>query len=208
MDFSNIRFPKHQLLKSTNRHWDSLSNEGKRMHLQEWENFWARLHGRPPCEVQFTRIHLKNNESGGLDRDSGVIYIHFDSDYYEKLKTLFHESRHAYQWEVVCGRIKHDNAEEVEKWKREFATGNNNPVEHARRSVEKDAYRFEEDVLDELWTQRAPLLTGREEKDEKLFRAMAKQKPLAENIEERAGNPLVYSQKQTKIPLRIQPTIR
>ena len=94
--------------------------------LQQIENQLAKLQDRKPCEIRtgvfpktFMQVFAMFNRI-----DHEIIFnkkFVYDAPEHEVIITLFHESRHAYQWD----RINHpkkavESKEIIDQWKREF----------------------------------------------------------------------------------------
>lgn len=94
--------------------------------LQQIENQLAKLQNRKPCEIRsgvFPKTFMKvfamfNRINNEIIFNKEIVY---DAPEHEVIITLFHESRHAYQWD----RINHprksiESKALIEQWKREF----------------------------------------------------------------------------------------
>lgn len=112
-----------------------------------------------------TEVLLLNSDSSVIAalflRDDNCIAV--NSIYSELSPTvvifLAHESRHAYQWQVINGQIPSKPSDDIEKWKYEFenhikpASEINHPddvKEYALQSIEIDAIAYSELFLQQM----------------------------------------------------------
>ena len=106
-------------LMFTDAQWEHMSLDEQQAAMQEMENLVAREQGRRPLPVVIYEPSNENEEKmlGYFYKDA----IHMNANYLrsagkyipgvtsgrgmQALNTLLHEGRHAWQWEVACGRV-------------------------------------------------------------------------------------------------------
>jgi hypothetical protein len=114
--------------------WDELSRDERLDALQELENRSAEELGNRPCEVKLEPMdgyqyggysngeitlneHLVTNGEFVTEHLDGSVEREAIADVNaQMMDTIHHENFHAYQDDVVSGRLEHSNAEDAELW--------------------------------------------------------------------------------------------
>jgi hypothetical protein len=144
------------------RWWSVLDLADRVEILQSAHNVIATIYGFDPSPVQ--AVKLPQNERGNFSRATEIIQINIKlvagSDEIEPLKTLMHESRHAYQWHLVKHVLRgfgwHSDREWTlaQEWSDNVADYKNPErygiQEYLDQPIEVDARSFAETVI-KLW---------------------------------------------------------
>lgn len=108
--------------------WHNLSFEDRVKVVQRIENQAAQIGCRPALTVE--SAPMNKNERGGMNWGSQKIVINESllrsnkpEDFRQAMKTLLHESRHAYQYSNVSLERTEPSEEKYKAWALNYATG-------------------------------------------------------------------------------------
>lgn len=158
--------------------WSGLCEERKVEVLQALEDRAARESGRLSRPVVAEWLHTGQDGVvlGTFNPSQQTISVNASQlgegascgeDSSRMVETIFHEGRHAYQHDVVEGRIPHADAEEARAWAENLEPGGyvrfwENPRAYFAQPVEADARRFAEARSARLEQERSELLMQEE----------------------------------------------
>lgn len=142
--------------------WAKLSDSFRRAQMQGLENSMAKLQGRPPRKVIIDSTisnggaYTPDGKGGGTIRVSAND-VHNNS--FECMDTILHEGRHAYQDDVINGRIANAETEETKKaWAHDdtygcyISSSEGDYCDYYYQPQEADAYGFAKDQMDNMST--------------------------------------------------------
>lgn len=142
--------------------WQNRTIEERTLYLQGLQERLADRYGMPRTLV--TIYDLPDGVGG--QSSGGVVYLDNDhlinADPWRVIETLFHETRHEYQREVVANYQNNGlipdgiNQNQVEKWIYEFENyigGEDSFKDYYNQAIERDARNFGDDVMKDFLSE-------------------------------------------------------
>lgn len=123
--------------------WNSLTPEARFNALQQLENYYSQIQGRPSCKI----VDTSNPNIWG-SYNNGVIQMNKkellqEGMCYEAVNTILHEGRHAFQEYAIRNHLSSVDSNTLENWKSEMYGGY--LIEYPEfwaQSIERDASQY------------------------------------------------------------------
>lgn len=143
--------------------WEKRTIEERKQYLQSLQERMADRYGMPKVLVVIDDLpDPANGDARGVNID-GILVVDVDNmqtnDPWRLIETLFHETRHDYQREVIAnykssGLIPEGMTQsQVEKWVYEdshYISGTDNFLDYYYQAIEKDARDFGDEVMKDV----------------------------------------------------------